>query len=80
MRRMLHFNKLSSTEPFMKAYDKAIKHYHKTWNWVKANKYFEKCLVMKPNDGPSKANCEFLWHANLDPIASNYPGYWHLEE
>jgi len=41
---MLHFNKLSSTEPFMKVYDKAIKHYHKTWNWVKANKYFEKCL------------------------------------
>jgi len=75
VRRMLHFNKLSSTEPFMKAYDKAIKHYHKTRNWQKAYKYFEKCLVMKPNDGPSAANCEFLRLNNNDSVACNYPGY-----
>jgi len=76
---MLHFNKLSSTEPFNKAYDKAMKHYLKK-NWQKAYKYFEKCLVMKPNDGPCKANVEFIKHHNLDPESCNYQGYRHLEE
>ena len=35
---------------------------------------------MKPNDGPSKANFEFINHANLDPEASGYKGYRNLEE
>jgi outer membrane protein assembly factor BamD (BamD/ComL family) len=71
---MLHFNKLSSTEPFNKAYDKAMTHYLKS-NWNKAHKYFEKCLVMKPNDGPCTSNIEFIKEHNLDPEACGYKGY-----
>jgi len=71
---MLHFNKLSSTEPFNIAYDKAMKNYLRR-DWVKANKYFEKCLVMKPNDGPCKANAELIRANNLDPDSCNYKGH-----
>ena len=59
VRRMLHFNKLSSTEPFTLSYEKAIKSYVKG-SWKKASKYFSKCLVMRPNDGPSIAINNFI--------------------
>lgn len=68
---MLHFNKLSSQEPFNKAYDKALKYYLKG-HWPKAIKYFDKCLVMKPNDGPSKVLKEYIVSTNIDPKACNF--------
>lgn len=76
---MLHFNKLSSTEPFNKAFDKAIKYYLKP-NWQKASKYFDKCLVMKPADGPSKSLRDFISGANNDPKVVNFKGYRDLVE
>ena len=79
VRRMLHFNKLSSTEPFNKAFDKALKHYLKG-SWVKAQKYFAKCLVMKPNDGPCLSIQKFMTSAKLDPTAVNYQGHRDLVE
>ena len=71
VRRMLHFNKLASTEPFNKAYDKAIKYYTKG-NWQKAAKYYDKCLVMKPADGPCKSVKQFIAENKYDAQAFGY--------
>ncbi len=79
VRRMLHFNKLSSTEPFNKAFDKALKHYLRR-NWEKALKYFDKCLVMKPSDGPAQSIRKFITESNLDPDSVNYQGWRDLVE
>ncbi len=74
VRRLLHFNKLSSTEPFNRAFDKAIKYYvHRKWE--KANKYFDKCLVMKPTDGPAKVLKDFINEYDLDPVKARFEGH-----
>lgn len=53
IRRILHFHNMSSREPFIKNYKKGFKNYLKG-NWEEAHKYFNICLIIKPNDGPSK--------------------------
>lgn len=41
VRRLLHFHKMSSREPFVKNYSRAFKNYLKG-NWEKSHEYFEK--------------------------------------
>ena len=41
VRRLLHFHKMSSWEPFKKNYNRAFKNYLKG-NWPKAHEYFGK--------------------------------------
>ena len=74
VRRMLHFNKLSSTEPFIFSFEKAMKCYIRG-SWKKANKYFEKCLVMKPNDGPSLALNKYITDRDFDSVKVNWKGH-----
>jgi len=59
VRRLLHFHTMSSREPFIKNYKKGFKNYLKG-NWVESNKYFQKCLLINPADGPSKVLNNFI--------------------
>jgi hypothetical protein len=77
MRRMLHFHNYASREPFIKSYKKGFKNYLKG-NWIKANQYFNKCLMMDTNDGPCKALNDFIQDYNLDSKAAKWNGYRHI--
>ena len=79
VRRLLHFHLMSSWEPFKKNYNRALKNYLKG-NWVKAHEYFEKCLLISPNDGPTKVLDEYIKENNLDSASIGWKGYRILTE
>ena len=53
IRRVLHFHNMTSRDPFINNYKKGFKNYLKG-DWQEAHKYFTKCLIVNPSDGPSK--------------------------
>ena len=74
VRRLLHFHKMSSREPFLKNYNKAFNNYLKG-NWEKAHEYFVKCLVMNPQDGPSKWLDSYMQNHSYNSQAAGWKGY-----
>jgi class 3 adenylate cyclase len=79
MRRMLHFHKLSSREPFIKSYKKAFKYYLKGV-WEKSKEYLQKCLMMDNNDGPSKVLLEYIESNDCKSENVKWKGYRILTE
>lgn len=79
MRRMLHFHNYASREPFIKSYRKGFKYYLKG-NWDKSEAYFNKCLMMDVNDGPSKVLRDYVKSNNNDSKSLNWKGYRILTE
>uniref|UniRef100_A0A7S3J422 Uncharacterized protein n=1 Tax=Euplotes harpa TaxID=151035 RepID=A0A7S3J422_9SPIT len=79
VRRLIHFQKMSSWEPFKKNYNRAFRSYLKG-NWQKAHDYFKKCLLINPFDGPSKVLNEYILENNLDSASLNWKGYRLLTE
>lgn len=74
VRRILHFHKMSSREPFVKNYNKAFNSYLKG-NWEKAHENFVKCLLISPNDGPSKCIEEYIKGFDYDSKKANWKGH-----
>jgi len=74
MRRILHFHNFASREPFIKSYRKGFKNYLQG-NWLKSKEYFEKCLVMDPNDGPSKVLLKYIESNDFVSQNVNWNGY-----
>jgi hypothetical protein len=79
VRRLLHFHRMSSREPFIKNYRKAFKHYVKG-EWQKSHEYFSKCLLINPFDGPSKVIDDFIMSNSLNSESLNWQGYRVLTE
>lgn len=79
VRRLLHFHRMSSRQPFIKNYNKAFRAYLKG-NWKKSNEYFNKCLLISPLDGPSKVINDYILSNNLDSSTVNWKGYRVLTE
>ena len=59
VRRLLHFHRMSSHQPFIKNYKKGFKYYLKG-DWKKAHEYFGNCMLINPVDGPSKVIDDFI--------------------
>lgn len=74
MRRILHFHNFASREPFIKSYKKGFKNYL-LGDWNKSKEYFEKCLMMDPQDGPSKTLLEYIGSLDYESKRVNWDGY-----
>lgn len=79
VRRLLHFHKMSSWEPFKKNYNRAFKNYLKG-NWPKAHEYFGKWLLINPYDGPAKVIDEYIAENNFDSASVEWKGFRILTE
>ena len=79
VRRLLHFHRMSSWEPFLKNYNRALKNYLKG-NWIKAHEYFGRCLLINPFDGPSKVLDDYIQEHNLDSASIDWRGFRILTE
>jgi len=77
VRRLLHFHKMSSREPFIKNYNRAFNSYLKG-NWEKAHENFSKWLLINPLDGPSKCLEEYIKDHNYDSKDIHWKGYRQL--
>lgn len=78
MKKLLSETSNQSRAAFIKTYNDAFTSYIKG-DWQYSSNQLEKCLLLKPNDGPSSVLKVFIESFNCDSKLAKWEGHRSLE-